>query len=53
VAEPVRESCNIRDYVLGLEYLNEEPEGYYHEEGRIKVQVNAKFPDFKMPGVEN
>ncbi|QQS29171.1 MAG: hypothetical protein IPM47_20435 [Sphingobacteriales bacterium] len=37
VVEPDRESCNIRDYVLGLEYLNEEKEGYYHEEGRINL----------------
>jgi len=42
VVEPVRESCNIRDYVLGLEYLNEEPEGYYHEEGRINLLAGGR-----------
>ena len=43
VVEPVRESCNIRDYVLGLEYLNEEPEGYYHEEGRINLLEGGRI----------
>ncbi|OWY22468.1 hypothetical protein C7N43_08655 [Sphingobacteriales bacterium UPWRP_1] len=42
--EPIRESCTIRDYVLGLEYLNQEPEGYYHEEGRINLLEGGRTP---------
>ena len=34
---PIRESCTLRDYILGLEYLNQQQEGYYHEEGRINL----------------
>ncbi|QQS29175.1 MAG: hypothetical protein IPM47_20455 [Sphingobacteriales bacterium] len=40
---PERESRTIRDYVLGLEYLNEEKEGYYHEEGRINLLEGGRI----------
>jgi len=39
---PIRESCTLRDYIPGLEYLNQQQEGYYHEEGRINLLVGNR-----------